>query len=78
MISIETGGNPLFERGVGEQVTGELFDRKLVEGHVAVDGCEHPVTPAPHVAGSIVLVAAGVSVAGRVEPGGRVMFAVAW
>ena len=56
---------------LGQQVAGELLDGELVERHVAVEGVDHPVAPAPHDALAVALVAVGVGVAGRVEPARR-------
>ena len=52
----------------GQQVAGDLLDGELVERHVAVEGVDHPVAPAPHRALAVALVAVGVGVAGGVEP----------
>ena len=63
--------------GVGEQVAGQLLDRELVERHVAVEGVDHPIAPAPHVPLLVALVAVGVGIAGRIEPVGRHALAIA-
>ena len=62
---------------IGQQVAGELLDGELVEGHVAIEGVDHPVAPAPHVTLAVGLVAVGVGVAGGVEPADGHAFAVA-
>jgi hypothetical protein len=33
--------------GLGQKVSGQLLDRKLVEGQVGVERIDHPVAPAP-------------------------------
>ena len=77
VVAIETGGDALLQRGVGEQIAGQLFDGELVEGEVAVVGVDNPITPRPHVAVGVVLVTVGVGIAGGIEPIARHMFAVA-
>ena len=50
MIAIEAGGDVLLERGIGQQIAGQLLDRELIERQVAVVGLDHPIAPPPHVA----------------------------
>ena len=55
--------------GLGQQVAGELLDRELVVGQVAVEGVDHPVAVPPDVGAQRVgAVARAVGVAGQVEP----------
>ena len=42
-VAVEAGGGLLGERGLGQQVAGELLDGELVERHVAVEGVDDPV-----------------------------------
>ena len=56
------------ERGVGQQVAGDLLDGESIEGHIAVEGVDDPIAIAPHVAMVVDVVAVGVGVAGQVEP----------
>jgi len=91
MIAIESGCDqqvtfsgrntalaPRVELGFGnEQITGKLLGRKLVEGHVCVVSVDHPIAPPPHGTGAVVLVAAGIGVAGRVQPANGHSFPVA-
>ena len=77
VVAVEAGGYDLGGRGVGQEVAGELLDDELVVGLVGVEGVNHPVAPAPHVARAVVLIAVGVGVAGGVEPAGGHAFAVA-
>ena len=60
----------------GKQVAGDLLDRELVERHVGVQGADDPVAIGPDRAVAVALVAVGVGIAGRVEPGGRPALAV--
>ena len=41
--AVKTGGNLLINRGIGEQITGNLLDGKLIEGHILIDGIDYPV-----------------------------------
>ncbi len=67
-IAMKAGGDKLVERGFGQHVAGELFDRELVEGHVGIEGLNHPVAVGPHAAIAILLVTVGIGVAGQIEP----------
>lgn len=68
VVAVEGGSDFLGEGGVGEEISGELLDGELVKGHVVVEGIDDPIAPAPHVAGTVGLVAVGVGVAGGFEP----------
>jgi hypothetical protein len=76
-VAVEAGRDPVVERGLGQQVAGELADCELVEGHVAVERPDDPVAPAPDRPRWIVGVAGAVCVAGQVEPLPRHVLAVA-
>jgi hypothetical protein len=71
MIAVKARRDLLFERWLRQQVACQLFDRELIERHVAIQGFEDPVAPAPHEAFAVALVAIGVGVASRVEPVNR-------
>ena len=68
VVAIEPGGNLLLERGVGQQVSGQLLDREFVIRHVSVVGVDQPIAPMPHVAQAVDVVAVRVSVSGEIEP----------
>ena len=68
MVAIEAAGDEVVGPGVGQQVSGELREGEPVPGHVAVEGVDHPVAPAPHVAGTVGLIAVAVTVAGILHP----------
>ena len=68
MIAVEAGGDALIERGIGQQIAGQLLDGEAVERQIAVEGVDHPIAPAPHVARPVGLVAVGVAVARRFHP----------
>ena len=68
VVAIETTGDLLFERGVGQHVASDLLDRELIERHIVVERLDHPVTPSPHVALRVGLVTVGVGVAGGIQP----------
>ena len=71
MIPVEAGRDFLVERGVGQQVAGDLLDGEAIEGHVLIKGVDHPVTPSPHGSLAVCLIAVGVGIAGRVQPANR-------
>ena len=68
VAAVEAGGDLLVERGVGQQVAGELLDGELVERHVPVEGLDDPVAIGPHLAVVVEVDAVRVGVAGGVEP----------
>src|SRR3954468_7777439 len=66
---MEGGRPPLHRRGIGKQVTGDLFDRKLIERYVFVEGGDDPVAPAPgRGTRAVDLETVGVGVPGLIEP----------
>ncbi len=67
-LRLNAGGDHLILRRLRQQVAGQLLDGEPVEGHVAVEGIDHPIAPAPHVALAIALVAIAVGVARGFEP----------
>ena len=68
MVAIKTGGDFLIIRGIREKISGQLLDRKLVEGHIVLICVQDPVPPRPHISGSIIMKDGSVSVTGRVHP----------
>ena len=77
-VAVEGGGHPGFQRGLGQQVAGDLLDGEPVVGQVAVEGVDDPVAIAPDVGPEGVGAESGrVGVAGQVEPDPRPPLAVA-
>ena len=76
-VPMEPGGDALVGRGVGQQVAGQLFDGEPIEGHVGVEGPDHPIPPRPDAAGAVFFVAVGVGVASQVHPSAAPAFAIA-
>ena len=76
-VAVKTGRDFLRQRGVGQQIAGELLDGKLVERLIAVVGADDPVAPRPHEARAVALEAVAVRVAREVEPLLRHFLAVA-
>ena len=68
MVAIEAGGDDVVGLGIGQQVSGKLRDGELIPRHVAVERVDDPVAPAPHVAGTVGLIAVAVTVAGILHP----------
>ena len=75
-VAVEVRGDEVVERGVGQEVAGELLDRELVEGEVGVVGTDHPVAVRPGGARAVEAEALGIGVAGEVEPVGGPFLAV--
>src|SRR5204862_6163339 len=50
MVAVKSGRDLFRQRRVRQQVAGDLFDRELIERHVAMERVDHPVAPSPHVA----------------------------
>ncbi len=53
---------------LGNRSPASLFHGELVIGHVAIEGVEHPIAPAPHFARTIGLISIGVAIARRFHP----------
>ena len=68
IASGESGGDLLVERGVWQQITGELFDREAIERHVGVERLHDPVAVGPHLPLVVEVETVGVGIAGDVEP----------
>ena len=68
VVAIEAGGDPLFQGGLGEHVPGQLLHGEAIEGHVGVEGLDHPIPPAPHGPFPVRLVAVAVRIARRIQP----------
>ena len=76
VVSVETRRDSLSQCCVGDQVSRDLLDRKLIERLIRVVGSDDPISPGPHVAMAVGVVDAGVSVAGEIEPHHRHTLAV--
>ena len=61
MIAVKTGCNPLLQRRIRQQVTGQLLAGELIEGSVAVEGSDDVVPVRPDVARGIRMVSYGGS-----------------
>ncbi len=66
IAAVEAGGDPLFEGRFRQQVAGELLDGELVEGHVGIEGVDHPVAVRPDRAVVVEVEAVGVGIAGGI------------
>ena len=66
--TVKTGGNLLIDGCIGEQVTSNLLDGKLVKGHILIDGIDHPVTKCPAVSELVRLKPVGISISRKIEP----------
>ncbi len=46
-VAVKPGCNQLIFRRCRQKITGDLFDRELIERHVLIECLNHPVTPRP-------------------------------
>ena len=60
--AVKASGNLLIDGCIGEQVTGNLFDGKLVKGHILIEGIDNPVTECPAIAQLIRLKTIGIGI----------------
>ena len=76
-ITVESGGDLLFEGGFRQEIAGQLFEGELVVGHVIVERGDDPVTISPdgHAEG-IGTVTFGIGITGEVEPLSGPAFAI--
>ena len=78
VVAVVAGRDELIDAWIGQQITGELLNRELIERHIAVVGRRDPVAVGPDGADVVEMEAVGVGVAHGVEPGAREMLAEAW
>ena len=68
-LPVESRGETLFRRGLGQKVTGDLFDGELVVGKILVDRFDHPITIKPGIGPRpVLLVTVRVRITGHVQP----------
>ena len=51
-----------------QKISGDLFNRELVKGHVVIDGIDHPVTPGPDGPVKVFFISTSVGVSGMIKP----------
>ena len=78
VITQKTGREFLFERRIWKQIAGKLPDCKLVIRHVRIERVDHPVSPRPHRAFIVTLIAIGIGVPSGIEPCPCHAFAIGW
>ena len=76
MIAIEPRRDNLILSRIGQHVTGQLLNGKLIKRHVGIVSLDHPVAPRPHFATAVDLKSIAVGVASIVQPTDRHAFAV--
>src|SRR4029453_10164426 len=67
-VAQEAGRNALLERRKRQQITRQLLDGELVEGHIPVEGVDDPVAIRPDRTRQILFKTVGVGITRRVEP----------
>src|SRR5690606_7644435 len=65
-VAVERGGDQLGFGGLRQQVSGQLGNGKLIEGHVGVESVDYPVAVFPDIPVKIFLIPLGVGVASKV------------
>ena len=75
MVAIEPSGNFLIDAGMGKQIAGKLFDRKLIKRHIRIESFDDPVSPQPHRSRFVAEVTVRVGVASKIQPFDRHVFA---
>ena len=75
-IAKKSGGDDLVLGRVWQQVAGDLLADELVVGQIAVECVDDIVAIEPNLPRHVLLVAVGVGIAGRIEPGPRPALAV--
>ncbi len=65
----------VFDGWLRKQISGNLFDRELVVGQIAVQRVDHPVAIFPNRSASIQTQASGIGVTNLVQPNARPTFA---
>src|SRR5260370_8420570 len=78
-IAMEARGDLLVECGIGQQISGDLLDRKFVERKVAIEGFDYPIPVSPGIGTeAIAAVPVAVGIPRLIEPVARPFFAVMW
>ena len=75
-VAMEAGGDDVVGRRAGKEIAGDLAAREGVEGHVVVEGPDHPIAIGPDPPFAVFLIAVGVGIAGQIEPPPRPALAV--
>ena len=73
---MKTGRHALADCGIGEHVARDLLDGEPVEGHVLVQGPDHPIAPRPDRSLPVLFITVGVRIPGQIHPAARPSFAV--
>ena len=73
---MKAGRDALGRGGIGKHVAGQLFDDKLIERQVVIDGADNPITILPHDSRGIMAVAVAIRITGGVQPMTSPAFAV--
>ena len=75
---MKPGGDALVCGGIRQQVTGDLFDRELIEWHILIECLDDPVAVGPDRSRVVFFVTIGVRISGEIEPFARPPLAVLW
>ena len=75
-IAQEPSGHAAGIGRLGQQVTSDLLDEKLVIGQVAIEGVDHPISVRPDKPGLVLFETIGVGIASRIQPMSSPAFSV--
>ena len=75
-IPVEGGSHQLILTGIGQEVSGDLFDGELVKRFVGVERFYNVITESPDGARRIVGIACGVSITREIQPAAGLVLAV--
>ena len=75
-VAMKAGRNTLIIGGFRQEVARQLFDRKLIERHIAIQGIHNPVTVLPDLSWSIDRIAIAVRIASLIQPPASPAFSV--
>ena len=67
-VSQKSSGDDLFLSCIGQEISGDLFNKKLVVWHIEIDGFNNPVAPRPLLPLQVLFVAVRVGIASQIQP----------
>ncbi len=67
-IAVKSCGKNLISAGLRKKIPSQLLLRELVKGHILIEGIDNPIPVSPDVARSVLFVAFGVRIPGKIQP----------
>ena len=75
-ISMKATGNFLRDGRIGKHIARQLFNRKLIEGHVLIERIDNPVSIGPNGSGSVFFITVGVGISRQIQPDSSPAFSI--